>query len=939
MVPVPGPVLLVFERIGSFTTDITDGVEAVVAPAGVPLLVHLWDQDTNGPPAPLVRALDHLNPRGIMIAPLVLRDTQEQMQRLLDARPHLRCVYVCCGGGSGMQVRGDNPTGMRLIVQHLVLERGVRRILVVRGLPDHPDSVEREEAVRAELARLGMPESDYRVVTGLFNREPAQRVVRAALEEDPQIDAIVAFNDRSALGALDAASAVGRSVGQDLLVTGFDDEDYAAFSEPPLTTVSQDTQEMGRTAARLLLDPGAEEGPHEIRLPVALRRRASTDSGASQSPSPGVAARLWRHVATLNLLDSLSQGLMACQTIEEITEVMSSELPMLGANRAFLVLRTEDAGPARGLVTLSYFDGVVHDVSREEPFDLTDCLPSHLRSQLEHGTLIIQPLDFENTEIGYLLIDLPLHGMNFAGAMLRMDLSRTIDTIRRSARLAERTRELEIRTRQLETEVAARTEAQLALAHQATHDPLTGLPVRSLFLADGDRLLEGNQSRATVLIIDLDRFRDVNDTLGHHLGDELLAEAATRLVTLAHDQGFVCRLGADQFGVLVPEVADPQESMAVAHRVLTVLRQQFQLAGLTIEIDASVGVACAPLHATDAATLLRLADAAMHVAKSERSGTALYAQHHLEARPNRLTLFSDLRRALSEGELVAHYQPVVDIAAGRVTGVEALVRWNHPDRGLIPPSEFLDFAETTGLIHPLTTYMLDRALTDCRRWRDQGIPLTVAVNLSTRRLTDDDLPLQTAELLARHGLPTSSLVFEVTETAAMDDPDRAFCVMRDLRQLGIGLALDDFGTGYASLAYLSRLPVDTLKIDRSFVGTMESDAANLTIVRSTLDLARSLGLGVVAEGIETRSAYQLLSSVGCQEAQGYWLARPGPADTLPKAMAEIRGRLADEPVPPHDRRAGGRARSAVTGIPQPRGATAAPVTSPTSTARQDAPHA
>ncbi len=915
--PGQGPVVMVIERIGSFTTDMAGGVNAVLEPAGIPLQVHLWGKETGRPPASLVRTLDHPRSRGVVIAPLVRGDAQDQLERLLSDRPDLPRVHVCCQGSQGARVQGDNPMGMRLIAHHLVQERGARRVLLVRGVPTHPDSLEREEAIRTELARLGVPVSDDRVVTGAFDREPAQQAVWEALQREPDIDAIVAFNDRSALGAIDAATVLGRQVPEDLLVTGFDDEDFAAFSQPSLTTVSQNLHAMGMTAGRLLLREIAGETPEDARVPVLLQKRRSTGNAAT--PPLDMSPRLWEQVAALDLLYTLSRRFMACQTVEEIADRLSAELPMLGVTRTFLVLRTEDPGPARGTLAMSYYDGEHHDVSREEPFDLAGYLPRDLRHHLRHGSLIVQPLGIGNTEIGYLLLDQPLHQMSRTGEVLRMDLSRTIDTIRRTARLAERTLELEQRTRQLEVEVASRTEAHLALAHQATHDLLTGLPNRALFLTSADQALAKGHSRATVMFVDLDRFKDVNDTLGHEVGDEVLCNTAGRLAAFADERGGVCRLGADEFGLFITDVADLQTSMALAQSLLRTLRQQFQLAGLTLEIDASVGVACAPQHGTDTASLLRMADAAMHVAKVARCGAALYEPDRHQQNPHRLTLFTDLRQALSRGELVAHYQPVIDIATGRVHGVEALARWNHPERGMIPPSGFLDFAEQTGLIHPLTTSVLDQALADCRRWLDAGIPLVVAVNLSTRRLIDTGLPDEAAEMLARHRVPPSCLVFEVTETAAMVDPDRALSVLHELRRLGVGLSIDDFGTGYASLAYLSRLPVTALKIDRSFLQTMETDPANLTIIRSTLDLANGLGLEVIAEGVETRSAYRALAALGCQQAQGYWLARPGPATAIPDVIAALHQRLADEnqpPAPTHP--AVARPRTLDQHIPTPR---------------------
>lgn len=497
----------------------------------------------------------------------------------------------------------------------------------------------------------------------------------------------------------------------------------------------------------------------------------------------------------------------------------------------------------------------------------------------------------DGTEIGYLILDQPLHQVSYTTQMLTMGLSHSIDTIRRSAHLAEH-------TRQLEREVASRRAAQQALAYQAHHDALTGLANREAFQRSVDLVLaDTGTAGAAMLLVDLDRFKDVNDTLGHSVGDALLRQVAARLTAAIGPEGTACRLGGDEFAVFTPEARDAEQALTLARALAATLRTQYGLDDVTLEIEASIGVACSPLHAGDAETLLRMADLAMYTAKSTHTGAALYDPEQHQKAPRRLALFGELRRALSERELVVHYQPVVQVLSGRVSGVEALVRWAHPVLGLLPPSEFIEMAEQTGLIHDLTMYVLDQALSDCRHWLRHGLRLVVAVNLSTRRLMDDDLPGEVSRLLARHAVPASLLVLEVTETAAMSDPQRALTVLRRLRDLGIQLSVDDYGTGHASLAYLSKLPVTALKIDRSFVLSMESDHANLTIVRSTLNLADGLGMNVIAEGVETASAFHLLRSFGCTEAQGYWLGRPCPAAAVPGVVAELHRRLGAPDTP------------------------------------------
>ena len=447
------------------------------------------------------------------------------------------------------------------------------------------------------------------------------------------------------------------------------------------------------------------------------------------------------------------------------------------------------------------------------------------------------------------------------------------------------------RSEELKAEVESRRTAELELRHRARHDPLTGLLTRGALVDEIDLAFAARTEgapAAAVLLIDLDRFREVNDTLGHHVGDALLRSVAHRLREELREDTVLARLGSDEFVVLL-RGADAADAGQVAGRLLGAVRRPFCVDGLSLEVDASCGVAAS---AADAADLLRRADVAMYAAKADHLGAVVYHPSLDTDAPDQLALFGELRRAIRDGELVVHYQPRVDIGDGRVVGVEALVRWQHAQRGTVPPAQFIPLAEHTGLIRPLTEAVLDRALADCRNWRAQGSTWTVAVNLSARSLLDPDLPTRVQELLARHGLPASCLELEITESAAMNDPGRALDVLHRLRDLGLLLSIDDYGTGHASLAYLTRLPVSTLKIDRSFVQTMELAPSDEVIVRSTIELAHSLGLRVVAEGVETRATWDELARLGCDEAQGYWLARPGPAAEVAAHVVAIEQRLA-----------------------------------------------
>jgi diguanylate cyclase (GGDEF)-like protein len=418
------------------------------------------------------------------------------------------------------------------------------------------------------------------------------------------------------------------------------------------------------------------------------------------------------------------------------------------------------------------------------------------------------------------------------------------------------------------------------LEHQALYDGLTGLPNRALLRDRLQLAIHAGRRRGhpcALLLMDLDRFKDVNDTFGHHHGDLLLKEAALRLGGVLRAQDTLCRLGGDEFAILVPE-ADGPAAVAVADRLTGALREPFELEGHPIEAAASIGIVICPQHADDVDTILRHADVAMYQAKHDHASCALYdpAQDHHS--PARLAMVGDLRRAIERGELVMYFQPQLDLGSRRVFSAEALVRWNHPTRGLLAPSEFVDLAEQTGLIGDLTAYVLEAAIPQAAAWQAAGMPIAVSVNLSARNLRDPRLPSFVAGLLGQHGLRPRRLLLEITESALMYDPDQALSTVRALRSLGLGVAVDDYGTGYSSLAYLRQLPLHELKIDRSFVRDVTVEPGDLSIVRSTITLAHELGLRVVAEGVEDAATLELLADLGCDMAQGYHLSRPVPAD-------------------------------------------------------------
>jgi len=427
-----------------------------------------------------------------------------------------------------------------------------------------------------------------------------------------------------------------------------------------------------------------------------------------------------------------------------------------------------------------------------------------------------------------------------------------------------------------------------ALRHQALHDALTGLPNRTLFF---DRLeqavLGAGRERTTlaVLMMDLDRFKDINDTLGHHVGDQLLQDLGKRLQSVLRDSDTVARLGGDEFAILLPR-ATVLHATAVARKITQELEQPFTAGTHALEASASIGVALYPDHGGTPSALMQRADVAMYVAKQSHLDYAIYDVEQDEHSIGRLTLIAELRHAINYDQLRLHYQPTIDIRTGKVLDLEALVRWNHPLRGLLPPDEFVPLAERTGLIRPLTEWVLNNALRQMAAWRDQGIKVGMAVNLSARNLQDPEFAGLLNGLLGHWNIPPQRLTLELTESAIMVNPERIAETLTALDLLGVRLAIDDFGTGYSSLANLRGLPVDALKIDKSFVMDMEDDENDAVIVRSTIDLAHNLGLTVTAEGVTTREILDLLTILDCDAAQGFHLSRPLPAEDVPEWLGE-----------------------------------------------------
>ena len=416
---------------------------------------------------------------------------------------------------------------------------------------------------------------------------------------------------------------------------------------------------------------------------------------------------------------------------------------------------------------------------------------------------------------------------------------------------------------------------------QALHDPLTGLPNRTLF---SERIRQaaaslGPEGRLAVLLLDLDRFKEINDTLGHASGDLVLREVGVRLRAGLPDSHTVARLGGDEFAVLVPALPDWDAAVAVGRLVRATLGRPLPIEQLELEVTASMGIVLCPDHGSDPEPLLQRADVAMYQAKKGHTGIEVYAPERDQYSPRRLALVGALRSAIDQRDLTMLYQPKVELRSGRIVAAEALLRWHHPVHGQIPPDEFIPIAESTALIQPLGQLVLETALDQARCW-EAGSPLSLAVNLSVRNLLEPNLADRVAALIAKAGVPLGTLTLEITESGVMTDPEAAIAMLRGLRHVGVRLSVDDFGTGYSSLSYLKRLPVDEVKLDKSFVLNMTSDADDAAIVRSTIELAHNLGPQLVAEGVEDQETLELLAALGCDLVQGYHLARPMPADKL-----------------------------------------------------------
>jgi diguanylate cyclase (GGDEF)-like protein/PAS domain S-box-containing protein len=430
----------------------------------------------------------------------------------------------------------------------------------------------------------------------------------------------------------------------------------------------------------------------------------------------------------------------------------------------------------------------------------------------------------------------------------------------------------------------------IALKHQAMHDGLTDLPNRMMLF---DRLAEALEAARSdgrliaLLLMDLDRFKEVNDTFGHHFGDVLLKQVAFRLRNQLHVDDTVARLGGDEFAIVLTSALDTNAVAMTARRILNSLQQPFVVEGQVLEVGASIGIALYPQHGSDARTLMRRADVAMYATKQSNAGFTFHERDEPESRvPDQLSLIVEMRTAIERNEFELYYQPKRHLHSGLITRVEVLIRWNHPRRGLLMPVSFVPIAERTGLIKPMTDWILDKALQQCREWQDAGAPIHVAVNVSAKSLLEETLPSKVQSLLDKWNIDPRFLKIEITESSIMADPAHALAIMSMLQSMGVRLSVDDFGTGYSSLTHLRELPIDEIKIDKAFVMGMLTSDADAAIVRTVIDLAHNLGKQVCAEGVEDSETLRRLEEMGCDLAQGYFISRPVPAATLMAWLSE-----------------------------------------------------
>jgi len=805
---------------------------------------------------------------------IVLDTVPDHVLRLLkrSGKPvvglaHYRSEVPTC------QVRMDNRQGMKDVVRHLIAH-GHRDIAFVGQLRE-AELYERFEGYRDALAEQGIPLRDELVIDAPDNlftggAEAAKRI--AAL--GPAVTAVAAGTDMNALGLIDTLRQSGRQVPGELAVTGFDDIALAATHQPPLTTVGYPVAELAQRAIDELLALVAGAAPTERILRLAGRLALRSSCGCPLAPARTAASIAAYEALIAEQRESLNQmftnnyhlikGLVQASSGEHMH---ISKLYWNECHRGVMALWDTDAHGHKQLVVKQVFSrhgdplpelGARYSVEEFPPADFLPVNTGEGRGEYA----IVHPLVSDQLEWGFLALVGPFHPLNL---ITFADISRHSYTI-----------------------LATHLERESLFRHIrfiAEHDSLTGLPNRAHFhkrleaaMAEADRAL----IKLAVLLIDLDRFKDINDALGHHFGDQLLQHIAHKLRACVRDGDTVARLGGDEFIVLLPQLRDAGEIWPIAGRIMDGLNEPFVLGEQELRVVGSIGASLYPDHAVDAEALVKYADIAMYTAKENGGGLLqMYTDELSSKAVKRFALETGLRKALERGELTLHYQPQIALHSGRLLGAEALLRWHSPERGLVPPMEFIPLAEEMGLIVPIGTWVLQEACRQVKAWQEAGMaPLVMSVNISSQQFRHPDFVEEVRSVLAETGVGPEWMCLEITETMAIGDMEGSEHKLQQLVKLGLQVALDDFGTGYSSLALVKRLPIHAIKIDKSFIRDMTEDSDDAAIVKAIIAMTHSLGLTVVAEGVEDMEQLRSLQQLQCDFAQGYLIGKPMPVPSF-----------------------------------------------------------
>ncbi|MCD1257602.1 EAL domain-containing protein [Paenibacillus athensensis] len=766
-------------------------------------------------------------------------------------------------------VRMDNRQGMKEAVLHLIAH-GHRNIAFVGQLRE-AELAERFDGYRDALAEHGIPLRDELIINvpdNLFTggAEAAQRIN----ELGTAITAVAAGTDMNALGLIDTLRQTGRQLPGELAVTGFDNIALAATHQPPLTTIEYPVVELAQRAIDELLALIAGRRPAERiqRLPGRLVHRSSC--GCALTPARTADSFEAYETLIAEQREALNQmftnnyhlikGLVQASTGEHMH---ISKLYWNECHRGIMALWDTDVHGQRQLVVKQVFstrgDPLPELGARypAEAFPPPEFLPVNT-GEGRDDYAVVHPLVSDQLEWGFLALVGPFHPLNL---ITFADISRHSYTI-----------------------LATHLERESLFRHIrfiAEHDSLTGLPNRAHFhqrLEEAMNEADRARIKLAVLLIDLDRFKDINDALGHQFGDRMLQHIAQKLRACVRDSDTVARLGGDEFIVLLPQLRDAGEIWPIAGRIMDSLNEPFVLGGQELRAVGSIGASLYPDHAVDAEALIKYADIAMYTAKENGGGLLqMYTDELSSKAVKRFTLEAGLRKALERGELTLHYQPQIALHSGRLFGAEALLRWHSPERGLVPPMEFIPLAEEMGLIVPIGTWVLQEACRQVKAWQEEGrAPLVMSVNISAQQFRHPDFVEQVRRTLKETGVGPEWMCLEITETMAIGDMEGSEHKLQQLVKLGLQIALDDFGTGYSSLALVKRLPIHAIKIDKSFIRDMTEDSDDAAIVKAIIAMTHSLGLTVVAEGVEDLDQLRSLQQLRCDFAQGFLIGKPMP---------------------------------------------------------------